>query len=85
MKIWIDGYEANVPQRLGSSQVAFELLVNLEKLNVKNDYTILLPTTPLGDLPKEREGWKYKILKPKESRPQVCAGFDSLKNSVTLY
>lgn len=72
MKIWIDGYEANVPQRLGSSQVAFELLKSLEKIDRKNDYTILLPTPPLSDppagetgLPKERVGWKYKILKPK--------------------
>ncbi len=72
MRIWIDGYEANVVQRLGSSQVAFELLRNLEKLDSdkigvdkKNDYLILLPSPPLGDLPKERLGWKYKILKPK--------------------
>ena len=65
MKIAIDGYEANVLQRLGSSQVAFELLKNLEKIDGKNVYTILLPSHPLTDLPKEREGWKYKILKPK--------------------
>lgn len=65
MKIWIDGYEANVPQRLGSSQVAFELINNLEKIDEKNDYTIILPEPPLDDLPKERKGWNYKILKPK--------------------
>ncbi|OGE77365.1 hypothetical protein A3J19_05490 [Candidatus Daviesbacteria bacterium RIFCSPLOWO2_02_FULL_41_8] len=65
MKIWIDGYEANVLQRLGSSQVAFELLRSLEKIDRENDYTILLPAPPLGDLPKTRVGWQYKILKPK--------------------
>ncbi|TSC87754.1 MAG: Group 1 glycosyl transferase [Microgenomates group bacterium Gr01-1014_7] len=64
MKIWIDGYEANVGQRLGSSQVAFELIRTLERIDSKNDYTILLPSPPLGDLPPERPGWKYKILKP---------------------
>ncbi len=64
MKIWIDGYEANVPQRLGSSQVGFELLRNLEKIDKANDYVVLLPFSPMDDLPKEREGWKYKILKP---------------------
>ncbi|KKQ67182.1 MAG: mannosyltransferase B-like protein [Candidatus Daviesbacteria bacterium GW2011_GWA2_38_24] len=63
-KIWIDGYEANVLQRLGSGQVAFELLKNIEKLDRKNEYTILLSSIPLEDLPREREGWKYKILKP---------------------
>jgi len=66
MKIWIDGYEANTPQRLGSSQVAFELIKHLEKLDHKNDYTIFLPNSPLDDLPNERDGWKYQILKPKK-------------------
>ncbi|MDO8573337.1 MAG: glycosyltransferase family 1 protein [Candidatus Daviesbacteria bacterium] len=66
MRIWIDGYEANAQQRLGSSQVAFELLSNLEKIDLKNDYTVLLPAPPLSDLPREREGWKYKMLKPKK-------------------
>ncbi len=65
MKIALDGYEANVEQRLGSSQVAFELLKNLEEIDHKNEYSILLPDKPLPDLPKERVGWKYKILKPK--------------------
>lgn len=66
MKIWIDGYEANVLQRLGSSQVAFELLKSLEKIDRINTYTIILPSLPMGDLPKEREKWRYKILKPKK-------------------
>lgn len=64
LNIWIDGFEANVPQRLGSSQVAFELLNNLEKIDNKNNYTVLLPAPPLDDLPKERENWQYKILRP---------------------
>lgn len=72
MRIWIDGYEANVHQRLGSSQIAYELLTGLEKIDRKNQYLILLPDHPLEDLPageaglpKEREGFRYKILKPK--------------------
>ena len=66
MKIAIDGYEANVLQRLGSSQVAFELLKQFEKLDHQNEFTVFLPDPPLADLPKERQGWKYKILKPKK-------------------
>ncbi len=66
MKIVIDGYEANVLQRLGSSQVAFELLRGFERIDKKNEYIILLPSPPLGDLPKAREGFKYKILKPEK-------------------
>lgn len=71
MKIWIDGYEANVKQRLGSSQVAFELLKNLEKIDKKNEYTILLPSPPLEDLPSERRGWDYKVLKSKRLWTQI--------------
>lgn len=66
MKIWIDGYEANVPQLVGSGKVALELLRNLEALDRKNEYTVLLPSPPLDSLPKERAGWSYKILKPKK-------------------
>lgn len=65
-QIWVDGYEANVKQRVGSNQVAFELLKNLEKQDKDNCYTILLPQKPLADLPKERENWTYKVLKPKK-------------------
>ncbi len=64
MRIWIDGFEANVKERLGSSQVAFELLKSIEDLDKQNDYTILLVNPPLDDLPKERNGWRYKIIKP---------------------
>lgn len=64
LNIWIDGYEANVPQRVGSSQVAFELLKNLEKIDAKNIYTIVLPNQPLGDLPQARPNWSYTVLKP---------------------
>ncbi len=65
MKIWIDGYEANVPQRLGSSRVAFELIKHLEKLDHRNEYTILLPNSPMDDFPKARAGFNYKIIRPK--------------------
>lgn len=65
MKIWIDGYEANVPQRLGSSQVAFQLLKSLEEIDKRNEYSVLLPKSPMHDLPREREGWRYKVLRPR--------------------
>ncbi len=65
LNIWIDGYEANVPQRLGSSRVAYELIRHLEKIDHENDYTIVLPAPPMEDFPKERPGFSYKILRPK--------------------
>lgn len=62
--IWIDGYEANVAQRVGSGQVAFELLRNIYELDRENNYTILLQGKPFKDLPEPRENWNYKILRP---------------------
>lgn len=71
MRIWIDGFEANVPQRLGSSQVAFELLKNLEKIDKKNSYTVFLASPPLADLPKERQGWNYHLIKIKRFKTWI--------------
>ena len=65
MKIAVDGYEANVSQRLGSSQVAYGVIRHIEKIDYKNEYIIFLPSPPLGDLPKPRAGFSYKILRPK--------------------
>lgn len=63
-RIWIDGYEANVQQRVGSGQVAYKIIRNIEKWDKKNQYTVVLPTPPIDDMPKEREGFRYKVLKP---------------------
>ncbi len=63
-KIWIDGFEANVSQRLGSGKIAFEVIKTIEKLDHQNDYSVLLTSKPLDDLPKERDGFHYKIIKP---------------------
>ncbi len=72
MKIWIDGYEANVPQRLGSSRVAFNLLRSLERIDKKNEYTILLPNAKMEDLPSERPGWRYQYLKPNKFKTYLA-------------
>lgn len=75
MKIWIDGYEANVSQRLGSSQVAFELIKSFEKKDLKNEYLIFLPSSLLEDLPKGRKGFNYKILRPKKLWTRIALPF----------
>lgn len=62
--IWIDGYEANVLNRVGSGQFAYQLIKHLEKLDHHNNYTIFLPQEPLVDLPKPRANWQYKVCKP---------------------
>lgn len=62
--IWIDGYEANVGQRVGSGQVGIELLNSLHKIDQENNYTVVLPSRPLDDLPESRTRWVYKVLRP---------------------
>ncbi len=65
MNIWVDGYEANVSQRLGSGQIAYELIRTFEANDLENDYTVFLPDKPVLDMPAPREGFKYEVLKPK--------------------
>lgn len=73
MKIGINGYEAVVPRfgfdkntglpnRVGSAEVCFELLVELEKRDKKNEYTIYLPVEPTKDMPQERKNWRYNVI-----------------------
>ena len=77
MTIGINGYEAVVsrfgydpktglPRRVGSDEYCFELLVNLNKIDKANNYIIYLPQDPTSDLPKERENWHYKIVRPRK-------------------
>jgi len=73
MLIAIDGNEANVKNRVGSNEYAFQVLKHLkkqaksEKLKDKNNnlkFKIYLKKDPLSDLPKQTNWWEYKILKP---------------------
>lgn len=76
MKIGINGFEAVVPRfgydekglpkRVGSSEFCYQLLVNIEKFDDKNEYRIYLPTNPTSDLPKERPNWKYIVVPGKK-------------------
>jgi len=64
MNIGINAYEANVTHRVGSNQYAYCMLVELEKLAKNDDVTLYIASKPLQDMPAERLGWRYKILKP---------------------
>lgn len=66
MNIWVDGYEANVLQRVGSGQVAYELIKGFWNSTSSSKFTILLPSLPLPDMPQAREGFEYRILKPRQ-------------------
>lgn len=65
----IDGNEANVQRRVGSNIYAYELLLELEQQLRSNQnwiVTVLLTTHPLADMPPERKGWQYVVLRPKQ-------------------
>jgi glycosyltransferase involved in cell wall biosynthesis len=66
MLIGIDGNEANIKNRVGVNQYAFELLKNIHKLQEewKNRHKVIvyLSSRPQKDLPKENPGWKYKVI-----------------------
>lgn len=69
LQLIIDGNEANSNNRVGINVYAYQILSKIEK-ETRNPrkaikVTVLLSKPPLSDLPKERLGWKYKVVKPK--------------------
>lgn len=61
--IGIDGNEANVAKRVGTSVVCFELLKEFRNLvSDQHRVVIYLRQKPLDDLPKENQYWTYKII-----------------------
>ena len=62
MRIFINAYEANVSQRVGSNEYAFRVLWELYELSRSDMVTVILPTQALADLPPARPGWNYMIL-----------------------
>lgn len=72
MIIAIDGYEANVPRRVGIGRYAYELLVSIHTILQSRlgpspipSVRVYLPSTPLDDMPSESARWSYRIVKPK--------------------
>lgn len=66
MLIGIDGNEANIKNRVGSNQYAFELLKALrqKESDRRHEFLIYLKEDPRADLPKETKWWKYRVIKP---------------------
>ena len=75
MIIAIDGYEANVKERVGIGRYAFEIINNIYKavscqLSAVSQkdliFRIYLPSSPLSDMPPETPWWQYRVLQPKK-------------------
>jgi len=64
MIIGVDANEANVKDRVGSNQFAFQILTSLHKLDKKNHFIVFLKQPPLPDLPPASENWQYRLLRP---------------------
>ena len=64
MIIGIDGNEANVKNRVGVGQYAFNLITQLNKIDKNNQYVIYLKNRPLSDLPKPSRNWQYRVFGP---------------------
>jgi len=66
MVIGIDGNEANLRERVGVNEYAFQILWNLYKLQEKGEnphnLIVYLKSKPLFDLPKQRQNFRYKII-----------------------
>lgn len=69
-----DGNEANVAERVGSNVYAYELMHTMEQLTRDNDefqWTVLLSSSPVYDLPAPRAGWEYKVISPRAMWTQI--------------
>lgn len=64
MLIGIDGNEANLENRVGVGQYAFNILHQLYQLDSQNSYKIFLKNPPLTDLPKPHKNWQYLVFGP---------------------
>ncbi|MFC1653809.1 glycosyltransferase family 4 protein [Patescibacteria group bacterium] len=64
IRIGIDVNEANTTNRVGSNQYAYQIIKSLNKIDKTNDYTLYSGKKIIKDLPKERAGWRYKVIPP---------------------
>ena len=72
MVIAIDGYEANIENRVGIGRYAYEILTRMYAIR-KEDlfyshifFRVYLPQAPRSDMPRETSWWTYHIVKPKK-------------------
>jgi len=66
MIIGIDGNEANIKNRVGVGQYAFNLIKSLYSIDKTNKYIVYLKEKPLKDMPPQRVNWQYKVFGPQK-------------------
>ena len=87
MIIGIDGNEANVQERVGVNQYAWEVLWNIYKLSDEwkdNHKVVIFLKDKPRELPPEKEYWKYRILEGsglwiiKKLTPEIILGKEKI-------
>jgi glycosyltransferase involved in cell wall biosynthesis len=94
MVIGIDGNEANIENKVGIGEYAYELLRQFYNFQLPRPQTpersnggqaisnfqfrIYLKSEPLPHLPKAREGWEYRVVGPKKMWTQFALPFSLL-------
>jgi glycosyltransferase involved in cell wall biosynthesis len=81
MLIGIDGNEANIQNRVGVNQYAFDLLHAIHKLDISDQIVIYLKNPPRADLPAESLNWRYRIIPFPALWTQTRLPFDLYKHS----
>jgi glycosyltransferase involved in cell wall biosynthesis len=81
MIIGIDGNEANVKNRLGVGEYAFQILTELSQLKTPHQFIVYLKSPPSADLPKSSQNWQYQIFGPKKLWTKIALPFHLLTSS----
>ncbi|MDP3982671.1 MAG: glycosyltransferase family 1 protein [bacterium] len=75
--IGVDGNEANQDTRVGIGRYAMELLWQFYNFQIPNiKLQIYLKDQPRGHMPKEKDGWEYKIVGPRAFWTQIGLPID---------
>ena len=74
MLIGVDGNEANIKNRVGSGQYAYELLQQFAKIK-DHQFLVYLKGQPLQDLPHQSENFKYQFFGPARLWTQIALPF----------
>jgi glycosyltransferase involved in cell wall biosynthesis len=84
MQIGIDGNEANLEQRVGVGQYAYNIIKELASLDKKNIYHIYLKNTPLPDMPPASKNWHYHVFGPAKLWTKLALPFHLYTDGLKL-
>ncbi len=84
MIIGIDGNEANLAQRVGVGQYAYNVIKQLSLLDQKNTYHLYLKNQPLPDMPPESANWHYHVFGPEKLWTKFALPFHLYTDKIKL-